>query len=469
MSGNKIQNPYHLPPETILAGKYRIDQVEQEGGFSIVYRGHDIILDINISIKEYFPRELAYREKNAKNIIAYTGEAEAVYEHGMEKFLTEAQTLAKLQSLSHIVRISDFFYENDTAYIIMDYVQGTNLQNYVQKYGILPPGQVLALMKPILKSLAQIHDRGLLHRDISPQNIIYTEQGEAYLIDFGTTRPFKKDTYMTTTVSFKRGYAAEEQYREKGEQGPWTDVYAICATMYFLLTGNTPTESVQRGIKDTLPSLNEQQISSLTPNIRKALAKGMAVSHEKRYQSIEALYQELYLEENDSLPLFADSGNHVLPGTKKFLLPIICSCLLFGGGLFCGFVLADRQKDKNSPTAVAENTATFSALSQAPVSPTLPQESMLQAETAAPRESVLQAETAAPRESMLQAGTPAPSPAETAAPVEKVPKKPKKTVQPKKKPVKKTSKPAPPAKKPETDKKSSGRKNSPDFDATLPY
>lgn len=454
MSGNNIQNPYHLPSETILAGKYRIDHVEQEGGFSIVYQGHDIILDINISIKEYFPRELAYREKNAKNIIPYTGEAEAVYEHGMEKFLTEAQTLAKLQYLSHIVRISDFFYENDTAYIIMDYVEGTNLQNYVQKYGVMSPEQILSLMQPVLKSLAQIHEQGLLHRDISPQNIIYTKQGEAYLIDFGTTRPFKKDTYMTTTVSFKRGYAAEEQYREKGEQGPWTDVYAICATMYFLLTGNTPLESVQRNIKDTLPSLSEQQISSLSPHFQKVLAKGMAVSYEKRYQSIEALYQDLYHEETDNPSLFAYSGNHTLTGTKKCLLSLICSCLLFGGGLLCGYALEDWQNNRSTP-AVPTGTA-------ASESTTAPPQTPISSATAT--------SSVVPQERILQTNTPAPSSGKTAVPAGKATKKPRKTEQNTEKPAKKTRKTASPTQKPETDKKEgSGRKNSPDFDATLPY
>ena len=451
MSENHLQNPYRLPPETILAGKYRIDRVEQEGGFSIVYQGHDIILDINISIKEYFPRELAYREKDDKNVIPYTGEAETVYEHGMEKFLTEAQTLAKLQSLSHIVRISDFFYENDTAYIIMDYVEGVNLQDYVQKYGTMTPAQILALMKPILKSLSQIHERGLLHRDISPQNIIYTRQGEVYLIDFGTTRPFKKDTYMTTTVSFKRGYAAEEQYREKGEQGPWTDVYAICATMYFLLTGNTPLESVQRSINDTLPSPDEQQISSLSSDFRKALAKGMAVSYEKRYQSIGALYQALYHEKSDSHAFFAYPENPALSGAKKFVLLLVCSCLLFGGGLLCGYALKDSQKIGKSPATAPKSTVTVSAPVQPMVSP------------------AATTDIAIPQESVFQTNAPVPSPEKTTAPAVKATKKPRKTEQPTEKPAKKGDNATTPTKKPKTDKKSSDEKNISDFDATLPF
>lgn len=409
------KKPYHLPKDTILAGKYRIQRVEEEGGFSIVYLGHDIVLDMDISIKEYFPRELAGRQKNTTTVIPYAGEAETVYEQGMEKFLAEAKTLAKLQSLTHIVRINDFFYENDTAYIVMDYVRGTNLKDYVEKNGKFSPEQTLCLMRPILFSLQQIHEQGLLHRDISPQNIILTEQKEAFLIDFGTTRPFKKDTYMTHTVFFKRGYAAEEQYREKGEQGPWTDIYSICATMYFMLTGNTPVESVQRNIKDTLPPLSGEKTLALPPEVKRAIDKGMAVSYEKRYQSVDSLCQNLYGKDFPSpfpLPLPSSPGIHPFRKPVHLFLILLCSVLLFLSGMACQHLIDNNRLSKKDQTIQTLNKKlTHTATPATP----------LPSPTATPKQISLPtlSDTLESPPTQKPTNTPAPTPRKTSSPKKK--------------------------------------------------
>ena len=293
----RSDKPYWLKKGTMLTERYRIEQVLEEGGFGIVYLGWDEVLRTHVSIKEYFPRELAGRGRETEEVSIYKGEAEEIFEKGLEKFLDEARVMAAFQHLDGIVWVRDFFYANQTAYIIMEYVDGMNIKEHVEKYGRMDLEKVLGIMQSVLKSLEQIHQKGLIHRDVSPENIVIDKEGNPYLIDFGITRPYTGNDFKTITVFFKRGYAAEEQYREKGKQGPWTDIYGACATMYYMLTGETPEESAQRNIKDTLVPLNAYRDLFLPEHVRRAIKKGMAVDATKRYTTVAQLYQALYEDE----------------------------------------------------------------------------------------------------------------------------------------------------------------------------
>lgn len=290
----KERKPYWLDNGTVLEGRYRIEDVVEEGGFGIVYLGWDIVLRTKVAVKEYFPRELAGRGKGAVEVSAYEGKYKQIFEYGLEKFLNEARMLASFNSIAGIIWVKDFFYANSTAYIIMEYVEGINVKEYVRQNGKMRSDKVLEIMRPILLSLEKIHHLGVIHRDISPENIVINQEGNAYLVDFGITRPYTGEDFKTITVFFKRGYAAEEQYRERGEQGPWTDVYAVCATMYYMLTGVQPVESAQRNIKDILAPLSSYQKLSIPENVQKAVKKGMAVEASKRYATVEQLYKDLY-------------------------------------------------------------------------------------------------------------------------------------------------------------------------------
>ena len=296
----KARKPYWLDGGTMLKERYRIEDVVEEGGFGIVYLGWDVILRTKVAVKEYFPRELAGRDKGAREVSVYEGRYKQIFGYGLEKFLSEARTLASFNSMTGIIWVKDFFYENNTAYIIMEYVEGINVKEYVRQNGEMKPAKVLEVMRPILLSLEKIHKLGVIHRDISPENIVINQEGNAYLVDFGITRPYTGEDFKTITVFFKRGYAAEEQYREKGEQGPWTDVYAICATMYYMLTGVQPVESAQRNIKDVLVPLSSYQKLSIPENVQRAVKKGMAVEASKRYATVEQLYKELYEYEKEN-------------------------------------------------------------------------------------------------------------------------------------------------------------------------
>ena len=290
----RVRKPYWLDAGMMLEERYRIEDVVEEGGFGIVYLGWDVILRTKVAVKEYFPRELAGRAKGAREVSVYEGHYKQIFEYGLEKFLNEARTLASFNSMEGIIWVKDFFYENSIAYIIMEYVEGINLKEYVRQNGELKPVKVLEIMRPILLSLEKIHHLGLIHRDISPENIVLNEEGNAYLVDFGITRPYTGEDFKTITVFFKRGYAAEEQYREQGEQGPWTDIYALCATMYYMLTGVQPVESAQRNIKDVLVPLSSYRKLSIPENVQRAVKKGMAVDASKRYAAVGQLYKDLY-------------------------------------------------------------------------------------------------------------------------------------------------------------------------------
>jgi serine/threonine protein kinase len=224
----------------------------------------------------------------------FSGEKKEFYNSGLNKFVNEAKSLAKFYTLPGIVAVKDFFRENGTAYIVMEYVDGITLkQHLANSDGKLRSNEVFELMRPIMKSLSQIHAEGIIHRDISPDNIMLTNKGDVKLLDFGAARDFISDGNKSLSVLLKPGYAPEEQYRTKGNQGPWTDVYALCATIYKMLTGITPPESLERFSQDDIiaPSKLGIQLSSVTEN---ALLKGLAVFQRDRYQDIASLYNDIY-------------------------------------------------------------------------------------------------------------------------------------------------------------------------------
>lgn len=239
-----------LPLEHILAGKYLLGRVIGEGGFGITYIGWDLNMEVRVAIKEYFPVGLASREIRGTSqytISSLTGERKQNYRHGLEKFAAEARSLAKFYHLEGIVAVKDFFFENETAYMVMEYVDGMTLKEYLKKHGErLDEKEALRIFQPVIRSLEVVHQENVIHRDISPDNIMITRSGESKLIDFGAARMSCNDQNHTFTIILKHGYAPPEQYQSKGQQGPWTDVYAVCATLYRAMTGQLPPNAMDR-------------------------------------------------------------------------------------------------------------------------------------------------------------------------------------------------------------------------------
>lgn len=284
---------HHLAPGTILNNKFMVGAALGEGGFGITYIGRDTKLDMKVAIKEYYPNGYVNRSNTISPAVnsSTSGERKDFFDTGRERFLREAQILAKFSGSTGIVDVRDFFEENNTAYIVMEYLDGQTLKEYLKNKGTLTPEQTIRLLMPVMESLKKVHTQGLIHRDISPDNIMLVD-GHVKLLDFGAARNVSATANKSLSVMLKPGYAPEEQYRSKGNQGPWTDVYALCATMYKCITGITPDDSTQRVFSDELKTPSALGVN-IDPVIEEALLKGLNVMQTDRYQNIDELLNGL--------------------------------------------------------------------------------------------------------------------------------------------------------------------------------
>lgn len=284
---------HHLLPGTILNGKFYVGEALGEGGFGITYIGRDIKLDMKVAIKEFYPNGYVNRSNTISPQVndSVTEGRRDFFEKGRERFLKEARILAKFSGEPGIVDVRDFFEENNTAYIIMEYLDGVDLKTYLKKNGTLTPERTIQLLMPVMNSLKRVHAQGLIHRDISPDNIMIIGD-KVKLLDFGAARTVSAAANKSLSVMLKPGYAPEEQYRSKGDQGPWTDIYALCATMYKCITGITPDDATQRVFSDEVKTPSALNIA-IKPEIEKAIMRGMSVHQTDRYQCIEDLIRGL--------------------------------------------------------------------------------------------------------------------------------------------------------------------------------
>jgi len=405
-------NPRCLRLGTKLAGKYIIGKVIGEGGFGITYIGWDEKLELPIAIKEFFPPKIASRDTTTGNntIYMFDHADEKSFEEGMRRSVKEARSMSKLEAYEGIVSIRDFFNENKTAYIIMEYVDGETLKEYLKENEKMEPEDVLKVMKPVMKALEQMHRTGMIHRDISPDNIMIRRDGQVKLIDFGAARVAQEEDEKSLTVMLKRGFSPEEQYRSKGHQGPWTDIYALCATMYYMLTGVIPPESMERVLEDKYVSLKEYDIE-LDTKIADAIDKGLCVLAKNRYQSMSDLIHDIYGEEeklvipkkdmasmevesavgetvldDNSTVLMDDENKTVLMdeaeeinpivvgknkivkfnGKKKIFAVIVLLAIVLVGGTFAFIAQNSGNKEELANVASKENAVTTPTVSPTP-------------------------------------------------------------------------------------------------------
>ncbi len=280
---------HHLIPGTVLNNKYYIGASIGEGGFGITYIGRDLTLDMKVAVKEFYLNGYVNRSNSVSQNVncATTPEVKEFFEKGKDRYLREARILARFSGSSGIVDVRDFFEENNTAYIVMEYLEGETLQDYLKRNGTMSPENALRLLIPVMLSLKEVHEQGLIHRDISPQNIMIVGN-QVKLLDFGAARNFANIGNKSLSVVLKPGYAPEEQYRSKGEQGPWTDIYALCATLYKCITGITPEDATQRVFRDEVKTPSALGIH-IDTNIENAIMRGLSVLQRDRYQSIDEL------------------------------------------------------------------------------------------------------------------------------------------------------------------------------------
>jgi len=234
----------HLPVGLQLE-EYRIEKVLGSGAFGVTYKGLDTNLSLEVAIKEFFPESIAERNSNGHVVLRAGGDVD-LYAWCRERFLDEAKTLAQFRH-PNIVRVNRYFQTNGTAYFVMDFEEGKSLQEFLKESGgLMSEEQVKAIFKQVLEGLAQVHQRKYLHRDIKPGNIYIRNNGTAALLDFGAARLEMSGSEKDYVSMLTPGYAPLEQYISDGRQGPWSDLYAIAATMHRCLTGKAPIASMER-------------------------------------------------------------------------------------------------------------------------------------------------------------------------------------------------------------------------------
>ena len=284
--------PTALKSGTILNGKYLLGRVLGQGGFGITYAAKNLESGTLTAIKEYLPEVLAGRDATGQ-VSAFGGQRTVDFENGKEGFLDEANALVDFKNNPYIVNIYDFFEENGTAYFVMEFVQGMSLKSYVKSMGgRLGEEEANRVLLPIMEALQEVHGKGLIHRDIAPDNIIVTAEGSAKLIDFGAARYSMGEKSQSLDVILKHGYAPKEQYARHGRQGPFTDVYAMAATYYYAVTGRVPPDAIDRIGEDSLIAPSSLGVK-LSRNAEDALYKALEVQHSDRHQTMAEFMRHL--------------------------------------------------------------------------------------------------------------------------------------------------------------------------------
>lgn len=294
--------PNHLRPGTLLRGRYLIGTVLGEGGFGITYMGRDLALDMKVAVKEYYPSGIAIRVSSVSEEISVVNAGyQQDYYDGKKRVISEAQALAKLDKEGAVVTVRDFFEENNSAYIVMEFVEGSDLRRTINaKQKPMEIQKLLLLLEPVFSALHELHKIGLIHRDISPDNIM-VEKETARLIDFGCTVPVRRDGRNISAV--KHGFSPVEQYMNK-KIGPWTDVYAMGATIYYCITGKVVPIATDRYQEDTLQPPSALGIK-LKPKQERAIMRALALKPEDRFQSMEEFGKQIFIRKKNKYKIVA--------------------------------------------------------------------------------------------------------------------------------------------------------------------
>lgn len=292
---------YHIPPGSILEQRYIVGKVLGFGGFGVTYLGWDYLMERKVAIKEYLPSEFATRMPTQQKVTVYSGEKEEQFKEGLAKTLDEARRLAKFEAVPGIVQIYDCFEANGTSYIVMEFLEGMSLKEYLAEHGKMTVEQAIPVILQIAAAMEAVHKAGILHRDIAPDNIYVLNPDEpdalqVKLLDFGAARYATTKHSKSLSVIIKPGYAPEEQYRSRGDQGTWTDVYALAATFYKMITGVTPEDAMERSVRDEVKKPSKLGVKIGKP-VETALMNAMNVKIQDRTQTMEEFSQELQAAE----------------------------------------------------------------------------------------------------------------------------------------------------------------------------
>ena len=291
--GTPAKIKYHLQPGTVIADRYIIGTVIGYGGFGVTYVAWDSQLSIKIAVKEFYPNGLVSRAPETTEVIELSRDENMDYHNGLMKFLDEAKTLAKFNKEKNIVHVYDYLRENNTAYIIMEYIDGQTLEKYLKNFEdeITPVDEAISIVKDIAAALSIIHKEGIIHRDISPGNIMLSD-GEVKILDFGAARMFAAEKSQNLSVILKPGYAPPEQYGSNLKQDERTDVYALGAVLYKLVTGKMPPEALERTVESEIKRPGEINVD-IPAWLDGIIVMAMNMEPAKRFQNADEFKEAL--------------------------------------------------------------------------------------------------------------------------------------------------------------------------------
>ena len=317
-----VPEKHHLQPHTILKGQYLVGCALGEGGFGITYIGWDMFLHIPVAIKEYFPSGVVIRDQGQHTVSVFAGKDEESFLQGRSSFFREAQKVAKFDNNVGVVSVKNCFLENGTAYIIMEYISGINLGAYAELHGgKLTFTETLKLLRTPILTLEELHRASTWHRDISPENLMLAKDGKVKLIDFGSAMESDREK-KTRVLMIRAGYSPVEMYSSTGEDGPYSDVYSMAATIYKLITGVTPPPATDRLDNDPLVPPSALGVKDISHAQEAALLKGMAVQVKSRYQTMEEFFDGLY-GKNAPAPAPSQHQKRLMIGIAALLVLIM--------------------------------------------------------------------------------------------------------------------------------------------------
>lgn len=338
---------YYLKPGTIVGKRYIIGQSLGAGGFGITYKAWDNTLQSIVAVKEFFPGSMVTRASGERNVSVATNK-ENEYVQGLKEFLVEARIMSRFSKNENICNTYDFFQENNTAYIVMEFLQGSSLKDYLKNSGYWPTEEEsVGVTLQILAGLAEIHKMGIVHLDIAPDNIWILPDGRVKIIDFGAARQLIEKQQKKVLV-VKRGFAPYEQYLAKGNIGPWTDIYATGATLYYLLTKRVPTESSDRYSGDSLEE--PSSISLASQSVSDAVMRALAVTTELRYHNVKEFADDLKKDKVRSVEKEIKRRRR-----KKIVstLSILMACLVLIAGCLYAALLQNRMIEETVTVWIA--------------------------------------------------------------------------------------------------------------------
>lgn len=286
----KSKNVFALSPGTVIAERFLIGRVLGSGGFGITYKAKDILTEEVCAVKEYFPTSCAYRKPGDNNVYPISEAKNGIFQHGRKNFIDEAKILIKFKNDENIVHVENFLAVNNTAYLVMEFLDGTNYKTLINKQnGKIPFSIGVDVFITVANALDRIHSHDILHRDISPENIFITNKAQIKLIDFGSARQMIDGSM---SVLLKHGFAPIEQYSSTGKQGAWTDIYSLAATFYLSVTGKQVPDSRSRVKTDELERL-EKNCPDASVEWGDVIEKALKVDASERYRSVGEMMEDV--------------------------------------------------------------------------------------------------------------------------------------------------------------------------------